>query len=693
MPRKNEPIYESHFFTMNNRQIFFLAFMIVVTSCANNQKVERPETYYYKRGCEAVQNEQWEEALDYFNKDIQENPKSGYSFSWVAYVGLELEDYGRALTAVEEALKYLPKNDKEFQYFAFTTRGNVFLAVEDTTKAMADYSKAIHLNPNECDGYEKRAQLYYELSRYDLSDADYRKMIELEPGNATGYMGVGRNANAQERWEDAIKQFDYVTKLAEDYSQGYSFRAEAYLGLEKWDEAVNDIIKALERNYDEKAAYLATTLEEPALTLFEMRAKVIAAKEPNEWIWPFMLGYVFSTNKQYDKAIGYFREANKIDVSAGVYSQIADCYSGKGDFRQAIMEINHALDLDSTRVVFHDKRADFYFEAGNIDKAIAEYDNMIASNPDLEPIYYSRGWAKFLTGDINGALEDLTMSIALDPKDAHSYAIRGDIYMKQGKTEHAEADYRKVIEIENTPEKYDCAHYAYHGLGQDEKAIEVMQQILENDSTNEGNYYDAACLYGRMGNKEKSLEYLEKALESGYNSFMHMALDSDMDLIRDTEEYKILFEKYNSTTRLCGESYNEVDDAKEQRVSEVPFTKEDGVCKVKCKINNLPLYFIFDTGASDVSLSMVEATFMMKNHYLSERDVVGSQSFMDANGNVSVGTVINLKKVSFGDSELTNVRASVVRNQKAPLLLGQSVLGRLGKIEIDNQRRVIRITH
>lgn len=33
---------------------------------------------------------------------------------------------------------------------------------------------------------------------------------------------------------------------------------------------------------------------------------------------------------------------------------------------------------------------------------------------------------------------------------------------------------------------------------------------------------------------------------------------------------------------------------------------------------------------------------------------------------------------------LDNVRASVVRNQKAPLLLGQSVLGRLGKIEIDN---------
>ena len=84
---------------------------------------------------------------------------------------------------------------------------------------------------------------------------------------------------------------------------------------------------------------------------------------------------------------------------------------------------------------------------------------------------------------------------------------------------------------------------------------------------------------------------------------------------------------------------------------------------------------------------------MMKNGYLSSKDVVGNQRYMDANGEVSVGTVINLKDVNFGDLNLTNVRASVVRNQKAPLLLGQSVLSRLGKIEIDNSKNILKITH
>ncbi len=114
---------------------------------------------------------------------------------------------------------------------------------------------------------------------------------------------------------------------------------------------------------------------------------------------------------------------------------------------------------------------------------------------------------------------------------------------------------------------------------------------------------------------------------------------------------------------------------------------------VKCHINGLPLHFVFDTGASSVSLSQVEASFMVKNGYLSKKDVIGNQYFLDAAGNVNVGTEINLRKVDFGGLTLSNVRASVVSNQKAPLLLGQSVLNRLGKIEIDNGAQLMRVTY
>lgn len=60
---------------------------------------------------------------------------------------------------------------------------------------------------------------------------------------------------------------------------------------------------------------------------------------------------------------------------------------------------------------------------------------------------------------------------------------------------------------------------------------------------------------------------------------------------------------------------------------------------------------------------------------------------------ISEGTIINIRNVNIGGLELKNVRASVVKNQRAPLLLGQSVLSRLGKIEIDNDKKIIKVTY
>jgi clan AA aspartic protease (TIGR02281 family) len=329
---------------------------------------------------------------------------------------------------------------------------------------------------------------------------------------------------------------------------------------------------------------------------------------------------------------------------------------------------------------------------GNAKDAIEEWDKHQTLYPEYGFGYYRRGWFKSLSGDDEGAIEDLTLSITLDPESSYSYVSRGDVYSRQGKTELAKADFLKVIEIEDTPEKYDCIHYAYQGLGETDKAIAAIDTIIARNEDKKGNYYDAACLYSRMKNKDKALEYLEKCLEMGYNRFSHIRIDHDMDFIRDTPEFKALITKYETATKIKFSQSSNHTSSNEEVTTEVPFTKENGICNVKCRINDLPLYFVFDTGASTVSLSMVEATFMMKNGYLDKKDVVGSQYFQDANGNISEGTIINIKNVDFGGLKLENVKASVVRNQKAPLLLGQSVLSRLGKIEIDNSKHVLRIS-
>ena len=674
------------------RLLFVLSVMTWSIMWVNAQSVKRPESYNYQRGLEAMQDEKRQEALGFFNKDLKENPKNGYSYSWISMLRGQNEEYGRALTAADLAIKYLPKKDAEYIIFAYTTRAGVYLHLEDTVKAMSDYDTAIKVKPDEGALYEKRAQIYFEQERYDLAAADYHKMIELNPGDVMGYMGLGRNANEQRNWTEAIKQFDYVTKLSSDYSSGYSFRAESYIGLEKWNEATDDIVSALALEWDRKAMYLATTLKEPAFTMLVSKMKIQSVKSPNEARWPYVMGTMYQHENQYKKAVEAYEEANKRNASPAILRWVAHCYSEMGLYENALNSIDQALNMDSTDLVNLERKANILYEMGNAKSAIDVYTQVLNTQPEYAFGYYRRGWFKELTGDFDGAIEDLSICVVLDPEESYAFETRGDIYLRQSKKELAEADFLKVIEIENTPEKYSCIHYAYQGLGQYDKAIEMMDSIIAREEDRAGSYYDAACLYSRMDNKQKALEYLEKSLELGYRRFAHIERDQDMDPIRDMEEFKALILKYKQSDVDGSSVRSEVEKStisSTADISEIPFTKESGVYKVKCQINGLPLHFVFDTGASDVTLSMTEASFMMKNGYLSGNDVIGSQRYMDADGDISVGTVINLKDVNFGGQTLKNVRASVVRNQKAPLLLGQSVLGRLGKIEIDNQKHVL----
>ena len=73
--------------------------------------------------------------------------------------------------------------------------------------------------------------------------------------------------------------------------------------------------------------------------------------------------------------------------------------------------------------------------------------------------------------------------------------------------------------------------------------------------------------------------------------------------------------------------------------------------------------------------------------------IKGKKYYQIANGEISAGTVITLREVKIGDAVLRNVDASVVKSQKAPLLLGQSAMERFGTITIDNINNKLLIKH
>lgn len=645
------------------------------------------DSYNYQRALEALNNDDYATGIEYLNKEVAAHKDNGYAYYYLALTYETYEDYGRALTAINNSLKYLPKKDKVSTAHAYRERADLYEAVGQSDKALADYTAAIKLAPKEIKLYEARAEYYYNKKRYAESDADFNQILKIDPDYPFAKMGLGRNCTAREEYAAAIDYFDYVAALYSDYSSALSFRAEAYFGLKDYINAASDVVGALAIDHDTKALYLLTKHAEEAYTQLSTRLKAKALSEKNNTYWQYCLGILNESAKKYETAIEAYKKYMDQDPDAIIAYRLMNCYEDLGNWKAAFEYIDKAIEMEPEDLDYVDAKAHLYWYSGDLDSAIEEISKCVEGDPESYEYYDQRGWYRQYNNDLDGALEDYGTAIILEPKQAYSYMCRGRLYLIRGESDLAKEDFTKCTQLDSIPNT--SAAYSWFYLGDNGKAVSIMDKLLEDDP--EDNYYDAACLYSLMNEKEKALDYMKKALESGFNNFNHMLRDTDLDNIRDTEEYKSLVEQYASKlVDALEESEEEAEWV--ETVVEVPFTRSGGVTKVKCEINGLPLSFIFDTGASTVSISSLEATFMYKNDYLSAKDIVGKSAFVDANGDISIGTVINLNKVTFGGLELDNVRASVVSNDKAPLLLGQTVLSRLGKVEIDYERSVLIIT-
>lgn len=119
--------------------------------------------------------------------------------------------------------------------------------------------------------------------------------------------------------------------------------------------------------------------------------------------------------------------------------------------------------------------------------------------------------------------------------------------------------------------------------------------------------------------------------------------------------------------------------------------RDGGVFTVPCEVNGLKLKFIFDTGASAVTISLTEALFMLKNGYLKEKDIQGSSYAQLANGEITKNTKIILSEIKFSGFVIKNVEAFVIHELAAPLLLGQSAMKQIGTFQFDPNKGILTI--
>ncbi|MBG0782044.1 MAG: retroviral-like aspartic protease family protein [Bacteroidales bacterium] len=116
---------------------------------------------------------------------------------------------------------------------------------------------------------------------------------------------------------------------------------------------------------------------------------------------------------------------------------------------------------------------------------------------------------------------------------------------------------------------------------------------------------------------------------------------------------------------------------------QIKLQEENDLYFTYCEVNGLKLKFIFDTGATNVTISAAEAVFMIKNGYIHPKDIKGSSYSQLANGEIIENTNVILREINIEGIILHDIEALIVENLTAPLLLGQSAIKKLGKVTIE----------
>ena len=141
---------------------------------------------------------------------------------------------------------YIIEEKSQKAPFAYNLRGIAYEKLGQTDKALADYEKAIDLDPSYDKTYNNRAVILDKKGQLDKALVDYDKAIALNPYYDKAYLGIGIIYSKAGLFDKAIIYIDKSVAVNHNYAEAYGSRGLVYAFMNKYDRALEDFNRALE---------------------------------------------------------------------------------------------------------------------------------------------------------------------------------------------------------------------------------------------------------------------------------------------------------------------------------------------------------------------------------------------------------------------------------------------------------------
>jgi tetratricopeptide (TPR) repeat protein len=474
-----------------------------------------------------VNEEMLKKSIEQYSKIVQDEP--GDTDSWLMLGRLQkvAQNSVEAEKAYKKVLDQDPGNED-----ALTGLAMVYSDLGDNKDAAEVLKKLSDKTPS-ARSLTALASTYEQMREYGLAAEALKRAIDLSPPNLNELKhALAQDLMLSDQLADSLKIYQEL--VAEDPKDVQSQLRISQIYRQQRDfvkaREANDKARALDPNsveirYNEVNLLEAEGKTNDAITLMkEILASTAKktynpAERGNRSALLERLGFMYRNAEQFGPAVETFRQIAELDpdLAARAEAQVIETYRAGKDFKKAEQEANAAAAKYPDDRMIKSVQASVLADLGRTDAAVAILKKQLGEKKDRETwLALAQVYEKGKRYDEMAKAIDEAEKLSQSKDDKETvYFLRGAMYERLKKYDQAEAEFRKVIEM--NPENSSAMNYlGYMFADRGERLQEAMQLInkaLELEPNNAAYLDSLGWVFFRLDRLPEAEQQLKAALE------------------------------------------------------------------------------------------------------------------------------------------------------------------------------------
>ncbi|MBM3727666.1 MAG: tetratricopeptide repeat protein [Acidobacteria bacterium] len=473
-----------------------------------------------------VNEEMLKKALEQYQKIAEQEPNDADTWVMLGRLHKIGQSSSESMKAYEKAIALDAENED-----ALTGLAMVYADLGDSKRASEMLKKVADKSPN-LRTLVTLASTYEQAREYALAAETLKRALGMNPGNPEMKRAYAQNALLADRFEEALEAYK---ELAEEMPRDVQIQlrlSQIYRQLKNWPEAQQAATRAkeldprnIEIRYNEVNLLEAQGKPGEAVSLLKSivddtaRMSYSQGERSNRVVLLERLGVLYRQNDQPREAAETFRQIEQLDSSTGprAAAQVVETWRQAKDYPKAIEESEAAVKKYPDDRMVRLIRANLLAETGKADQGAAEVKKLLDGKNDRDTyISLAQIYEKGRNYDEMARAIDAAdkLSTSNDEKEGILF-MRGAMLEKQKKFEAAEAQFRKLLEI--NPDNSSALNYLGYMLADRnvkvDEALKMIQKALGKEPGN-GAYLDSlGWAYFRLSKLDEAEKHLKEAIE------------------------------------------------------------------------------------------------------------------------------------------------------------------------------------